>query len=270
MTLPDQLSEASKQQLAKQIEFFQALTSRAFDNAERILALNIQATRATLDHTSGAVRQLAQARNPRDFAALGAQSQQQMEAVIAYGRKLMEITNKPAATPPPAASAPASTSAAAPEEHIVTAPPVMVDEPAAPAPVAAAESYAESNAESVSESIAESVADFAPAPAPAELHVPPSAHPLGEAEPAPAPVPAPAPAPAPIIAAKPTPIAQAVGEVIAAPLEAPHPAAMPIQEPDAGPIAIPAIAPIDATPAHAAMPVDGGGPVKRAKGAKKR
>lgn len=129
MTLPDKLSEASAQQLAKQIDFFQALTTRAFDNAERILALNIQTTQATLAQASSAVRQLAEARDPRDVFSLGNQSQQQIEALLAYGRKLMEITNKPpaAAEPVAPATAPASTAPApAPEAHVVTAPPVFV------------------------------------------------------------------------------------------------------------------------------------------------
>lgn len=277
MTFPDPLSEASKQQLAKQLEFFQALTSRAFDNAERILALNIETTRATLDHTSGAVRQLAEARHPRDFAALGAQSQQQMEAVIAYGRKLMEITNKPAAPaaapqPEPEQSAPAPAAAAAPDEHIDTAPPVMVAEPATPAPEPVLDTAAAAEPEPVPEPESAQAPDPAPAAddalatLPPSLQAAPSTHPLGEADAEPVPAPA-------IPDARPTPIAQAVSEVAAMPLDIPHPAAMPVPELDAAPIAIPAIAPVDATPPQvnsSPAPAEGGGPAKRAKGAKKR
>lgn len=203
MTLPNQLTEASKAQLAKQIAFFQAFTSRAFDNAERIVALNLEATRTTLEQTTGAMRQLAEVRDPRDLAAL-AQPQQQMQAVLAYGRKLMEITNKPAP---------------APEEHIVTAPPVMVSDPVPEtAPVAAAEPQPE------------------PAPEPAPAHastVAPSEHPLGEADLA--------PTPAPLIDAEPTPIARAASEFAAALAETPHPAASPI--PDVDTVQIPTITP---------------------------
>jgi len=132
MTLPDQLSDSGKQQLAKQIDFFQALTTRAFDNAERIVALNLQTT--------------------RELMAVENKPQQQMETVLAYGRKLMEITNKPAAAAAPA-----------PAEHIVTAPPVMVSVP---------------------------VVETAPEAAPetAASAILPSKHPLGEADPEPAPV----------------------------------------------------------------------------------
>lgn len=223
MTLPNQLAEASKAQLAKQIDFFQALTSRAFDNAERIVALNLQATLATLEHTSGAVRQLAAVRDPRELFALG-QPQQQMEAVLAYGRQLMEIANKPAPVP---------------EEHIVTAPPVMVSEPVPEtAPVAAAEPAQE------------------PAPEPAPAHastVAPSEHPLGEADPA--------PVPAPLIDAEPTPIARAASEFAAALTEIPHPAASPI--PDADTVQIPTITPDEAGIEPASAPPKRAKPPKK-------
>lgn len=239
MTFPDKVSEASKQQLATQIDFFQSLTSRMFENAERILALNIQATRTTLDQTSGAVRQLAAARDPRDLLALGAQSQQQIEAAMAYSRKLFEIANKPAVTPAPAAaaSAPAPAPAAAPTaaaasaEHIDTAPPVVasVDVPqAAPEPVTAPEPEPEP----------------APTAAPAQSAILPSKHPMGEAD----------PEPAPVVIAKAKPIAKAASEVAAAPVDTPHPAASPM--PDAGPVAIPAITSVDAKLA----PLDAGDP----------
>jgi phasin family protein len=237
MTFPDKLSDAGKQQLATHLDFFQSLTSRMFENAERIVALNIEVTRNTLDQASGAARQLAAAKDPRDLFSLGNQSQQQVEAVMAYSRKLLEIANRPAsaatpaATPAPAPAPAADTAAPAPEEHIQTAPPVMVAEPA-PEPAAQ--------------------------PAPAHSAILASEHPLGEADPA--------PAPAPAIPAKATLIAEAASQVAAAPLDMPHPAASPV--PDAGPVTIPAITPVDATPApaEAVAPPE----PKRAKGARKR
>ena len=226
MTLPDKFAEASKQQLATHIDFFQTLTSRMFENAERILALNLETA-----------RQLATVREPRDLQALRAQSQQQVEAVMAYSRKLFEIANKPA--PEPAAAPEAA--APADDQHIDTAPPVVetVLEPVAAAP----------------EPVPEPVVAAEPKPAPAAIA--PSAHPLGEAD----------PVPAPLITATATPIAQAVSEVLAAPLDTPHPSASPM--PEAGPIVIPPIAPVDAAPApaEASAPPP---PKRTGKGSKKR
>ncbi|WP_332876131.1 phasin family protein [Massilia sp. S19_KUP03_FR1] len=240
MTFPDKLSDAGKEQLAKQIDYFQAFSARAFENAERILALNLQTTRAALDHTAGAVRQLADVRDPRDLMVLTSQTQTQVEAAMAYSRKLFEIANQPAV-------APAAAPAPAPEEHIVTAAPVMVSEPvaeAAPAPIAAT---LDEPAE--------------PAAAPSASAILPSTHPLGEAD----------PEPAPAIAARARPIARAASKVAAAPVEAPHPAASPM--PEAGPIAMPAIAPVDAVAAPleaaaAPQPKRAGG--SAAKGSRKR
>lgn len=239
MTSSNKLTEATvaaRQQVATQLAFFQALTTRALENAERILALNIQTTRATLDQTSGVVRQLAAARDPRDLLALGTQSQQHLETAMAYSRKLFEITSKPAvpASPEPAA---AEAPAPAPVAPIVTAPPVIVDEPvaqAAPAPTI------EPTIEPTTE------------PDPVVSAIQPSAHPMGEAD----------PEPAPAMPARAKPIAKAASKVAAAPLDVPHPAASPM--PEAGPVAIPALTPVDAI-AEPASP-----PAKRTKGPKKR
>jgi len=237
MTFPDKLADTGKEQLAKQIDFFQALTTRAFENAERILALNLQTTRAALDQTSGAVRQLAEARDPRDLLALTGQTQQQVEAAMAYSRKLFEIANQPAKAPP---------APPAPDEHIDTAPPVKVSEPVAestpaPAPVAAT---------------LDEPAEPAAAPEPVASSILPSKHPLGEAD----------PVPEPAMTAKAKPIAKAASKVAAAPVDTPHPAASPM--PEAGPIVIPAITPVDAVAAPPEVPVPS--EPKRARGGKKR
>jgi phasin family protein len=250
MTSPDKLAEAGKEQLASHIEFFQSLTSRMFENAERILALNLQTTRATLDQATGAARQLAAARDPRDLLALHAQSQQQVEAVMAYSRKLLEITNKPVAAKAPApAAAPerATEPAAEPaaDQHIDTAPPVVVNVPAEePTPAAVAETAAP-----------EAAAAQPDAPAPSAIL--PSEHPLGETD----------PTPPRVIKARAKPIAKAASEVAAAPVDVPHPAASPM--PDAGPIVIPPIAPVEAAAPHAEASAPAV-PKRAGKGGKKR
>lgn len=243
MTLPDKFAEASKQQLASHIDFFQTLTSRMFENAQRILDLNLQTTRAALDQTTGVARQLAAARDPRDLLALRAQSQQQVESVLAYSRKLFEIANTPVAAPELAAAAPV------PEAKIDTAPPVVVAVPAMePAPAAEPEAASEPVAAAPAPEPAsepEPAAESASAPVIAA-----SEHPLGEAD----------PVPAPAIKARAKPIAKAAGEVAAAPLDTPHPAASPM--PESGPIIIPPIAPVEA----GAPPA----PKRTGKGSKKR
>lgn len=244
MTFPDKLSDTSKQQLATQIDFFQAFTSRAFASAERILALNIETTRAALEQTTGAVRQLAEVRDPRDLLALTGQTQTQVEAAMAYSRKLFEIANQPAeaaTAPAPAASAPTAAPTAAPEEHIHTAPPVVVSVPVEP--------------------VAAAPAEPAPAPEPdnAASGILPSKHPLGEAD----------PQPEPAITAKAKPIARAAGKVAAAPIATPHPAASPM--PETGPVAIPAITPVDAVAAPAeASPLPRRADGSTGKGSRKR
>lgn len=140
MTIPDKFSAARQQQ----IDFFQQLTSRAFENAERMVALNMATTRATID----------------------------------FGRQLFEMTNQPAANAAPAAPAaapPAPAAAAAPgADHIDTAAPVIVSEPVSepvsapePAPAFAPEPEPEAAASTIQPTphpLGE--ADPEPAPAP--------------------------------------------------------------------------------------------------------
>lgn len=149
-TLPDQLTAAGKQQLASQIAFFQRLSSEAFARASRVLALNVDTSRATLEQSASTVRQLLAVRDPRDLLALSAHAQQQMAAALAYSRQLFDIASStPAPSTPPFA----------------TARPVHV-------------------AEEVADQAAEPAEDAAPMHASAIL---PSKHPMGEAEPVPTP-----------------------------------------------------------------------------------
>jgi phasin family protein len=246
MTFPDKLSDAGKEQLAKQIDYFQAFSTRAFEHAERIVALNLQTTRAALDQTAGAVRKLAEVRDPRDLMAFTSQTQTQVAAAMAYSRKLFEIANQPPAAPATTESAPApapsAAAAAAPDDHIVTAAPVMVSEPvaeAAPAPVAAT---------------LDEPAEPAAAPPLSAAAILPGKHPLGEAEPEDE------PERAPVLGARARPIARAASKVAAAPVDTPHLAASPL--PEAGPVAMPAIAPVDAV----AAPVEAGAPPQPKRG----
>ena len=187
-TLPEQLTAAGKTQLATQIEFFQKLSAQAFDSAERMLALNLSASRSTIEQSSAAVRQLMTVRDPRDLLALGMQTRQHTDAVMAYSRQLFEIASSVAVPPLAAAAAPAP---AARDDSFATAHPIHVAEEAAPV--------------------------AAPVHQAAGAHLP-SKHPMGEAD----------PAPTPAMQAKPTAIAAAASEVAEAPVDTPHPAASPV------------------------------------------
>ena len=109
-----QFSEASAKQLDAQFNLFRALTGKAFDGAEKLVALNLDTTRAALEKSTALVRQVASAKDPRDLIAITGQTQSQFESVLAYGRQLFSIATSMAVVPPVAALALAPLSLAAP------------------------------------------------------------------------------------------------------------------------------------------------------------
>lgn len=273
-SLPEQLSAARKAQLEAQLELLSSLSTQAISSAERLISLNLNATRASLEQTSAAARQLLESREPRDFLAFGTQTQQQFQQMMDYGRNLFSI----------AAGAQLDLQKAIPQ--LVAAHPV-----AAPAP-----------------SAAPAAASVAPAPvAPAPQAAPAAA--AAAPQPAPAPV---AAAPAPVAAApvaaqsrpamnadadplsalaqaahsalpqkmveveehfaapengpKETAIASAAGQMAAAAGAHEHPLASPVPG-KSGKIEIPRIAPVEASPPP---PPVAGTPVIEAKQAEQR
>lgn len=152
-TLPEQFSAARKSQVEAQINFFQNYASTAVQNTEKLLALNLNTTRASMEKSSAAVRQLLSAQDPRDLFALTTQTQENFESLLAYGRELFSIASGsqvallkqavPVIAPPvqEAPRAPAVAPAEAPKAKaapkVVEAEPLPQSAPADPLPVKA-------------------------------------------------------------------------------------------------------------------------------------
>ncbi|MET0859103.1 MAG: phasin family protein [Telluria sp.] len=148
---PEQFSEARKSQLDAQFNFFSTFTGKAFESAEKIIALNFDASRASLEKSSALMRQMMAAKDPRDLFALTSQSQSEFESVLAYSRQLFSIVAGPgvanatetaalgAPVPAPAPAASAAPAAAASEAPAapVQASLVPVAAEAEPEPIAA-------------------------------------------------------------------------------------------------------------------------------------
>ncbi len=117
--LPEQFSEARKLQLEAQFNFFQTYTSKAFESAEKLISLNFDASRASLDKSSALLRQLMSAKDPRDLLAVTKQTQSQFESVLAYGNELFGIVS--AAVPAKAPAAAVADRVAVLEEQVVAA-----------------------------------------------------------------------------------------------------------------------------------------------------
>jgi phasin family protein len=121
--LTEQFSEARKSQLDAQFNFFNTYTSKAFENVEKIMALNFDLSRASFERSSELVRQVLAAQDPRELFTLTAQTPPPIESVLAYSRHLFGIAVDAAAAAPVAA-AKAAAEAPAPEiEAAQPAPP---------------------------------------------------------------------------------------------------------------------------------------------------
>lgn len=196
-TLPEQFSEARKAQVEAQLNFFHTFTGKAFESVEKVISLNIEASRASLEKSSALVRQMIAVKDPRDLFALTGQGQSQFDNALAYGRQLFGIAAGLAASvpkiPAPTMSlVPPAASAAAPMEQPPVVMPrpelVVVDQPQA-------DLLAEPIAEPTPIVKAAGLADTLPKPIAASFPVPSSSKPIAvtqvkpvEAEPPPAPV----------------------------------------------------------------------------------
>lgn len=139
-TLPEQFSAARQSQIEAQLNFFRSFTSQALEGAEQLIALNFNTGRASLDKSAAAVKQVIAAREPRDLLALGSQSQDNFEQLMAYGRALFGIASGVQSALITAASAATAGEAAKPVAKLAPPAPAAAPVPkaeAAPKPVPA-------------------------------------------------------------------------------------------------------------------------------------
>lgn len=166
-SLSDQLSAVRKSQFEAQLDLMSALTAQAFQSARQVMALNFSTSRASVERSADAFKQLLSVSDPRDLFALGSHTQDQVQQMLAYGRDLFSIASgarlnlqrqvqaQPESQPEPAAEA---AIAAAVEEGI--------DPPAEPKPIAKAVRKATAKHAAVPHPLA---SDIAIAPAQVEL-----------------------------------------------------------------------------------------------------
>src|SRR5471032_2079202 len=157
-SITEQFSAATKSQLEAQFKIFNTFASTAVDSAEKVIALNISTTKASVEKSSAAAKKLLEAKDPREFFSLSSAEPASFDNLLAYGRELYSIASgvqsdliqsaqntikqvsdlaaapvtalKASAKPAPAAVAPAAAPvAAAPAPAPVAAAPVVVKPP---------------------------------------------------------------------------------------------------------------------------------------------
>lgn len=90
-SLTEQLSAVRKSQWEAQLDVFRALSKRALDGAEQLIALNLKTSRASVEQATGTFKQMLEASNPRDLFVIGSTAQGQWQQFFSYGRELLGI-----------------------------------------------------------------------------------------------------------------------------------------------------------------------------------
>lgn len=92
-SITEQFSAATKSQLEAQFQIFNTLASTAIDSAEKVVALNINTTKASVEQSSAAAKQLLSIKDPKELFSLGTQQPGSFDALLAYGRALYSIAS---------------------------------------------------------------------------------------------------------------------------------------------------------------------------------
>lgn len=90
----EQVSAAAKSSLEAQIALMTAFTNKAFESVEKVIDLNMNVARASLEDSAASVQQLLSAKDAKEFLSLSAaQAQPTAEKVLAYNRHLAGIAS---------------------------------------------------------------------------------------------------------------------------------------------------------------------------------
>lgn len=93
-TFPEQFSAATKANFEAQIALLTALTNKTFESVEKIIDLNMNVAKASLEESTATAKQILAAKDPQEFFSLtAAQAQPSAEKAIAYGRHLANIAS---------------------------------------------------------------------------------------------------------------------------------------------------------------------------------
>ncbi len=90
----DQFAAATKANFEAQIALITSLTNKAFESVEKLVDLNLNAVKSSLEDSNSAAKQLLAAKDPQELSSLlAAQAQPSAEKALAYGRHVASIAS---------------------------------------------------------------------------------------------------------------------------------------------------------------------------------
>lgn len=92
--IPEQFSVATKTNFESQLAMITALSNKTFESVEKIVGLNMNAVKASLEESTVAAHKFMSAKDPQEFFNLTAeQSKPNTEKALAYSRHLANIAS---------------------------------------------------------------------------------------------------------------------------------------------------------------------------------
>lgn len=92
-SITETFSAATKSQLEAQFQILNSLATTAVDSAEKVIALNISTTKASVEKSSAAAKKLLGVKDPKEFFTLSASEPASFDSLLAYGRELYSIAS---------------------------------------------------------------------------------------------------------------------------------------------------------------------------------
>jgi phasin family protein len=93
-TMTEQFSEVTRANLESQVSFMTAVSNKMFEGMQKIIDLNIQAARTSMDESNETIRQLMSAKGPQEFLSMSTQqTKPNLEKAMSYGRHVANITS---------------------------------------------------------------------------------------------------------------------------------------------------------------------------------
>jgi phasin family protein len=93
-SITEQFSATTKSQLESQLKILNSLANTAVSGAEQVIALNLSATKASVEKSSSTAKQLFQAKDPQEFIKLSTAQPPSFESLLAYSNELFSIASK--------------------------------------------------------------------------------------------------------------------------------------------------------------------------------
>jgi len=93
-SIPEQFSAATKANFEAQLALMTSLSNKTFESVEKIIDLNLNAAKTSLEESNAAMKQFLSAKDAQEWMALGAaHAQPSTEKALAYGRHLASIAS---------------------------------------------------------------------------------------------------------------------------------------------------------------------------------